>query len=531
MEKIIIPKESRDKMPDWFSCRICSMIMLHVYQLVCGHLVCKSCKEKLEKDHVITCLDDPSCLNSDTSYVSKIFEDRCQGRTIRSFKTECINAQLGCSWFGELKDYMSHYEECKAKFEESMEVQDSFCEISAPLKVKSSVPLSIQNQRIQSPPINMATDALITCPYCQSINLPPSELQNHLDIECSRAEIPCPFTEVGCPEHQRQPREILEEHKRIVTEVHLDLLLRDHLSLQRVSQDESQKLFTLMNQFRQLTTDTKGLSTNLAVLSSDFNARCHQLDRTNSDILSQLTAIKLNPQRSSIEHLETRLNNIEAMLACFQEDRVTGTAPAGNLEQRISALERTVENVAAQEQRILTLERQLDFKNSRVESLEEQLSGGDITSYDGILLWRITDVMRKRRDAITKRKTYILSPPFFSGPRGYKMCIRVYLNGDGQGKGTHLSVFFTILKGPYDALLPWPFKQIVHLSALSQIGSGNVEDSFRPDPNSVSFQRPKKEANISSGCPLFLPLQALENEGYIQDDCLFLKAKVDAYSL
>ena len=286
-----------------------------------------------------------------------------------------------------------------------------------------------------------------------------------------------------------------------------------------------------MKPFGQLESNTKELSTNLTVLSSDFNARWYQLDRTISDILSQLAAIKLDSRKSSTENLETRLNNIEAVLACFQEDRVASTAPAGNLEQRISAIERTVENLALHEQRILTLERQLDFKNSRIESLEEQLNGGDITSYDGILIWKISDAMRKRRDAITKRKTYILSPPFFSGPRGYKMCIRVYLNGDGQGKGTHLSVFFTILKGPYDALLPWPFKQIVHLSALSQIGSKNVEDSFRPDPNSVSFQRPKKEANISSGCPLFLPLPSLENEGFIQDDCLFLKARVEAYSL
>jgi len=40
---------------------------------------------------------------------------------------------------------------------------------------------------------------------------------------------------------------------------------------------------------------------------------------------------------------------------------------------------------------------------------------------------------------------------------GYKMCIRAYLNGDGSGYKTHLSLFFVVMKGEYDALLKWPF--------------------------------------------------------------------------
>ena len=44
---------------------------------------------------------------------------------------------------------------------------------------------------------------------------------------------------------------------------------------------------------------------------------------------------------------------------------------------------------------------------------------------------------------------------------GYKMCARLYLNGDGMGKGTHVSLFFVIMRGPCDALLKWPFRQKV----------------------------------------------------------------------
>lgn len=43
------------------------------------------------------------------------------------------------------------------------------------------------------------------------------------------------------------------------------------------------------------------------------------------------------------------------------------------------------------------------------------------------------------------------------------MCLRIYLNGDGTGRGTHLSLFFVVMRGHSDALLKWPFNQKVTL--------------------------------------------------------------------
>lgn len=43
------------------------------------------------------------------------------------------------------------------------------------------------------------------------------------------------------------------------------------------------------------------------------------------------------------------------------------------------------------------------------------------------------------------------------------MCLRIYLNGDGTGRGTHLSLFFVVMRGHSDALLKWPFNQKVSL--------------------------------------------------------------------
>ena len=56
---------------------------------------------------------------------------------------------------------------------------------------------------------------------------------------------------------------------------------------------------------------------------------------------------------------------------------------------------------------------------------------------------------------------------------------------DGMGKGTHLSFFFVVMTGPFDALLPWPFKHMVTLAIINQTGKKHVTDSFRPDPLST----------------------------------------------
>ena len=111
--------------------------------------------------------------------------------------------------------------------------------------------------------------------------------------------------------------------------------------------------------------------------------------------------------------------------------------------------------------------------------------------------------------------------------------LRIYLNGDGMGKGKYISLFFVIMRSSYDALSTWPFKQRVTLMLLDQgTGGEHVVDAFRPDPNSSSFKRPVSEMNIASGCPLFTPLSLLEsNKTYIKDDTAFVKIIVDTQGL
>nr|XP_025720648.1 TNF receptor-associated factor 2 isoform X3 [Callorhinus ursinus] len=178
------------------------------------------------------------------------------------------------------------------------------------------------------------------------------------------------------------------------------------------------------------------------------------------------------------------------------------------------------------------LERSIGLKDLAMAELEQKVHEMQATTFDGVFVWKISDFARKRQEAVAGRTPAIFSPAFYTSRYGYKMCLRIYLNGDGTGRGTHLSLFFVVMKGPNDALLRWPFNQKVTLMLLDQNGREHVIDAFRPDVTSSSFQRPVSDMNIASGCPLFCPVSKMEaKNSYVRDDAIFIKAIVDLTGL
>ena len=146
----------------------------------------------------------------------------------------------------------------------------------------------------------------------------------------------------------------------------------------------------------------------------------------------------------------------------------------------------------------------------------------------------MTDYNLKKKEALDGHTVSIFSQPFYTSRCGYRLCARAYLNGDGSGKGTHLSLYFVVMRGEFDSLLQWPFRQRVTLMLLDQSGKKNhIMETFKADPNSSSFKRPDGEMNIASGCPRFVAHSTLENakNTYIKDDTLFLKVAVDLSDL
>ena len=183
-------------------------------------------------------------------------------------------------------------------------------------------------------------------------------------------------------------------------------------------------------------------------------------------------------------------------------------------------------------------ERRLDRAEHQLALHEVQLSDQDLqiqmleaTSYNGTYIWKIDQYSRRFQEAVSGRTPSIYSPPFYVGRFGYKVCARLYPNGDGIGKGTHMSMFFVIMRGEYDALLPWPFVQKVHFRLIDQDRLRDAYDAFRPEPHSSSFKRPTSDMNVASGCPTFISHTELRHGGFIRNDTMFVKITVDMTGL
>ena len=229
-----------------------------------------------------------------------------------------------------------------------------------------------------------------------------------------------------------------------------------------------------------------------------------------------------------VNNLENKTADHEVLLVESNRSIEQANRDVGNVRRLVETVQETVRRV---ERRIESIEHTLALRNVTLADLEEYIRQQEFSSYDGQLLWKITEFARRRNEAVSGQQVSFYSPCFYTSRYGYKMCARIYLNGDGMGRGTHISVFFVVMRGQYDAILRWPFRQKVTFMLLDQDNVEHVIDAFRPDPNSSSFQRPRREMNIASGCPMFCSLTELNNHAYVRDDTMFLKIIVDTTDL
>ena len=165
--------------------------------------------------------------------------------------------------------------------------------------------------------------------------------------------------------------------------------------------------------------------------------------------------------------------------------------------------------------------------NLKIEILEVKTTSG---SY----VWKINDISRRYQEAKDGKTSSLYSPPFYTSQHGYRLCLRAYLNGDGSGKNTHVSLFVVIMKGEFDDLLSWPFRHRVTLTLINQDAPTEPRSSksqrFLPNPESSSFKKPKEAFNVASGFPEFVPASILTNSSFVKNDILYIKVKVDSQS-
>ena len=220
------------------------------------------------------------------------------------------------------------------------------------------------------------------------------------------------------------------------------------------------------------------------------------------------------PQIQRINQKLTQLNDVMTQVVTDVEQH------KGTLAQ----MSTTVDDVSSSIPRYDTIMEELNLK---IEILE-------VKACTGIYVWKVNDLARRTRDARMGRTLSLYSPPFYSSPHGYRVCLRAYLNGDGSGRGTHVSLYIVVMKSEYDDLLTWPFSHTVQLSLINQVDplntSRSISHKFSPNPASSSFQKPQETFNIASGFPEFAPVSVLNDPLYAKNDTMYFRVKLEAPS-
>ncbi|KAJ6633665.1 hypothetical protein lerEdw1_014331 [Lerista edwardsae] len=439
------------------------------------------------------------------------FPDNAARREVESLLALCVNE--GCAWKGTIKEYESCHEgscpftlvacpACGAMTR--LSEKERHAERECP---ERSLNCKYCKVLCYFPDIKAHDEVCpkfpLTCEGCGKKKIPREKFQDHVKT-CSKCKAPCRFQLVGCTEEVENEQLLDHEAKRLGE--HLYMLLSFVLSLR----SEASKLQPL----------PLGLASSAEAGAALLGG--HPLV-SEAELPS---SIGLLGRCEALERKTVTFENIVCVLN-REVERVSLTAEAHSRQHQADQ-----EKIEALSSKVRQLERSIALKDLALAEMERTVQEMEASSHDGVFIWKITDVARKRQEAIAGRSPAIFSPAFYTSRYGYKMCLRIYLNGDGTGRGTHLSLFFVVMKGPSDALLRWPFNQKVTLMLLDQNNREHVIDAFRPDVTSSSFQRPVSDMNIASGCPLFCPIAKMESRNsYVRDDTLFIKAIVDLTGL
>ncbi|CAF1187064.1 unnamed protein product [Rotaria sordida] len=328
------------------------------------------------------------------------------------------------------------------------------------------------------------------CEYCGERFNSVDKLNEHKVLECQKLTSICVLKEFGCNEQIIRGKK--EEH--FLTKQHQDAILKV------VRQMKSQLLGTHM--------DTDVDRTTSATTSYPASAQLQELYEALNILAGGIETLNNDGQRLTNESLQCQIK-LQKLAEEFSQVKLSAEESHGFLEG---------------------VKQNQDILNQDVESLKEIINDMQYVSYDGTFVWKITKFQEKMIDAQSERQTSIYSPPFYSSPTGYKMRARLYLNGDGNARRTHISLFFVLMRGSNDPILKFPFTYKVTFCMYDQTpAQRHIIDSFRPDIRSNSFQRPRSNMNIASGIPKFFPLSLIQQEGnpYVRDDTMFIKVMVD----
>ncbi|XP_041456126.1 TNF receptor-associated factor 5-like [Lytechinus variegatus] len=224
-----------------YICTVCQQILRYPVQFEeCGHRCCSSCLPELLRV-------SPRCpLDQSPVARDKVYVDTAFGNEIGELSVKCPNYDKGCPWTGVLKENKDHFAKCMYVEVECPNVCGAHFDkrfLETHLEddcTKRMVQCEFCQKKIffkdEIAHMNACQNFPVPCPNgCKLTEIPRGEVKAHVDKDCPKSKIPCPFSDFGCPykcERQRMQKHINDEPTEHLTFVG-NTMLKNNEQLQK----------------------------------------------------------------------------------------------------------------------------------------------------------------------------------------------------------------------------------------------------------------------------------------------------------
>ncbi|PFX14515.1 TNF receptor-associated factor 6-like [Stylophora pistillata] len=476
-----------------YECPICLLGLREPVQTSCGHRFCKGCIVRSIRDAGPKCPVDNERLSE-----SQLYPDNFAKREMMDQDVFCrMKKQHGCTWKGKLGKLQEHLNVC------------DFIDVKCPKKCGREMQRKDLKEHLEKECPNRTLPCKhckneimwneledhygncpkfpVKCDSCKKENIPRESLKEHLDKECPAVKLKCPFYIVGC----------LYEGLRIAVIEHVTKELPNH------AMEMAKKLGELV--------ETGSGSHDMG---GQRNASGTQRPRGGAEAFPREQASQEGYLHDLSSRTQTQRDEIDELRRKVAE-----------MSNLIHHLERQLEETRMRQERPI---QELTLRFNRYETKLLEVEG---RLCNGSYIWKIDNFRQCRQDAVNGVMTAIHSPAFHTSLYGYKLCMRINLNGVDSGVGKHVALFVHMMQGDYDSILEWPFTGRIALSILDQSDGAeyrhHISETLVAKPNLLAFQRPTAPRNYKGyGYVEFAPIDTIREPQYVRNNTMLVRIQI-----
>ena len=542
--------------PDRLLCNICQFPCREAQQTSeCGHLYCKSCINMFISSATVNhaC---PVCRKEPFTIFPQLRDDR----EIKTQKVYCPNKSDGCAWIGELASIIDHKHSQKCvpcdKCNATIHYKDisnhlatcpcycPYCNITADRKV------------IGSEHKEKCHKFLLTCPNkCGQDRIPRDDMDEHKKV-CPLEIIQCEYqcgAMIARNEVDQHNKEKMTEHIRLTfqaTKTTTIILSQLHNDIRALRNDVP---------FSNLHKDVVEVHENVSNLHQEFHKEFSELRKECKGISRQGAELEIAKRQDNmlVSLIRSHLTVIVlcVIVAILLQSYFTITPDLDDTQPELvekTPLDGTWQPKLVEKSKCIDAQPLVKFTQTErhLLSLSESVIHGDESLWS-LILFVTSEMLDQVAPAILKMVDFAksrqmkedwYSEPFLAFNEGYQVCLRVYADGFGDGKGTHLSVFLHLMKGAHDDNLEqsghWPLRGTFVIELLNQLSdkdhhSQKIVFNTHTDDDNTKRVIKGNRAIAGWGFHQFISFSTLSDNndnGYVKSDTLYFRVTYTQYA-